>query len=538
MRKKKPQGEKKIPIKIKRAFPEKSFWQESDFEEGKLEKELEEKPRKPRKATAKEKIRKQPKKPRKKNRTKYFLLGFLLFTLLAFVYLFFITRPSLAKKYEQKADLKIQSGETTYALQDYQKALTLTPHNSSLYSKIAKIYQEKDLRKPTKGYAKRAIELNPQNSKAYLILGQVEFLEKDYDQADENLKKALEQNEDNLDVYMDLVKVLIARNKKEEAETLAQKSFLLYPEESEIIYNRSLVWFWEKDYQKAKEGLEKLNKYGGRDLVKDSKLALETISKINSPISEPYKETILGNFYNQIDLPSQSVIYFNQALKANSSYRDAYLGLGEAYLLEKKYQEAEKQFKKALKEDSVYGLTFYFLGRVCEEQKISERALELFKKAIERGYDNENIRKDMAEIYLDQENYQEALTIYQKALNFSKNDLEIYQKIVWLQGEKLNQPENALKKAKEIEGIEPKTALSYNILAEVYLYNNQLDLARQNIDKAILVDSSFALTYYNLALIFQREKNLKEAKKYFIKAADYDTSGNIFNQAYNQLKAL
>jgi tetratricopeptide (TPR) repeat protein len=154
------------------------------------------------------------------------------------------------------------------------------------------------------------------------------------------------------------------------------------------------------------------------------------------------------------------------------------------------------------------------------------------------GYDNENIRKDMAEIYLDQENYQEALTIYQKALNFSKNDLEIYQKIVWLQGEKLNQPENALKKAKEIEGIEPKTALSYNILAEVYLYNNQLDLARQNIDKAILVDSSFALTYYNLALIFQREKNLKEAKKYFIKAADYDTSGNIFNQAYNQLKAL
>ena len=92
-------------------------------------------------------------------------------------------------------------------------------------------------------YAEKAVKLNSQNKEANLILGQINFLNKDYEQAYGNLEKFLENNGDNVDAYITLVKVLIAQNKKEEAEDLAQKSFLLYPDNPKITYNRSLVWF-------------------------------------------------------------------------------------------------------------------------------------------------------------------------------------------------------------------------------------------------------------------------------------------------------
>ena len=296
----------------------------------------------------------------------------------------------------------------------------------------------------------------------------------------------------------------------------------------------------ENDYDKAAEGFEKIIKKGNidEDILKNSKLAIETILKFKAYGGKLYEKAIWGNFYNQIELPSLAIIQFNQALKINPYYRDAYLGLGKAYSLEKKYSESEKKYKKAYELDPVYGLTFYFLGKNYQDQKMPDKAIESYKMAIERGYNNESIRKNMAEAYMTKKDYQQALLEYQEALSFNKNDLDTYEKIVWLLGDKLNRANDANKIAQEVDSIEPKTALSYNIMAEADLVNNQLNSARQNINQAIVKDNNFALNYYNLGLINQKEGDSVEAKKNFIKAVNLANKGNIYNQAYEKLKNL
>jgi len=541
-RSKKTSPEKEIFIKVKKTS-EKSFWDGVNFEDEKSSSDKVSAGKKVIKDKPVEKITEQPEKfkliKKKKGKKKYILFSILFIILAGLIFVFFFIRPAWSKKYEQKADAESQNKDWTYALEDYQKASTLTPWNSGLYSKIAKIYLGKKQYQDAQKYAQRAIKFAQQNKDANLVLGNVDLLEGNYEQARQNFQKVLDNDNDNVEAYAGLIETAIAQDKKTDAEDLTQKAFLLYPDNPEIIYNQSLVWFLAGNYQKAEEGFDKLNSDNqNSDLADKSNVALETMPKINALPESPYKEVLLGNLYNQIDLPSLAIINFNKALANQATYRDAYLGLGEAYLSENNYQEAENQFKKAQEQDPVNGLTFYLLGETYNYQKMPDKALDFFNKAIERGYDNDKIRKKMTEVYIEKKDFSQALTQYQKALEFNKNDLAVYEKIVWLLSQKLGNPQEAINQAKEAEKIVPQTALTYNILAEAYLANNDLGNAQDAINKAIALDNNFALNYYNLALILQKQKRLEEAKANYIKAADLDNQGNIFNQAYSQLKSL
>ncbi len=541
-RSKKSSPEKEIFIKVKKTS-EKPFWDGVNFEDEKTSSDKVSVDKKITKDKPAEKIAEKPEevKPikKKKGKKKYVLFSILFIILAGLIFVFFFVRPAWSKKYEQKADMEVQNKDWTYALEDYQKASTLTPRNSGLYSKIAEIYQEKKQYQDTQKYAQRAIEVDQQNKDANLVLGNVNLSERNYEQARQNFQKVLDNDNDNAEAYAGLIETAIAQDKKTDAEDLAQKAFLLYPDNPEIIYNQSLVWFLAGNYQKAEEGFDELSSENqNNDSADKSKIASETIPKINALPESPYKEVFLGNFFNQIDLPTQAIIHFNKALKTVPAYRDAYLGLGEAYLSENNYAEAENQFKKAQEQDSVNGLTFYLLGETYYCQKMPNKALEFFNKAIERGYDNEMIRKKTAEVYIEKGDFSQALVQYQKALEFNQNDLTVYERIVWLLGEKLGKAPEALIQAKKAEKIIPQTALTYNILAEAYSVNNDLDNAQDVINKAITTDNGFALNYYNLALILQKQGKSEEAKANFIKAADLDNQGNIFNQAYSQLKSL
>jgi len=536
--KKKKSIESIIPIKIKKTRPE-SFWEEEKETERKEEKPVRKIPRprpiKKKMVPSRQAVKKIMISEPKKSKRKYIYAGLIFLLLIIIAYLFFVVRPTLAQDYQKKGDLDLQVRAVTAALQNYQKALVLTPRNSEIYLKIGKIYWSKNLPKEAKSMIEKALSYNKENKEAYLIGGQIYLEEKDYTTAADYLKRFINQGGEQPEAYAGLIKDQIAQNKKEESADWAQKAFLLYPDNPQIIYVCSLAWFFNNDYQKAQKGWERLkNEKDYHDLAQ---LGIETINKLEGS-SASYQKMLLGNFYNQNNLPSLALIYFDQVLKEVPAYRDAYLGKAEAYLLQKNYEKAKENLTLAQKQDPVYGLTFYLWGKILREQKDQREAINYFKKAQERGYDNALMEKELAESYLEINDYSSALSAYQKVLDFAPTDLEAQEKIIWLQAEKLNQPNSALKRAKEIELLNPQSAWAKDILAYALIMNNQLSLAKETIDKAISLEPFFALNYYYLGLLYKKQGNLPEAKTNFIKAADYDTKGNIFNQVYKELNQL
>jgi tetratricopeptide (TPR) repeat protein len=538
---KKTSAENGIEIKIKKAGAHESFWEGADFQKSNKEEKAKNQVKKEfewpkeRKAPKAKKIIKKTKKINKKT---YVLFSVIIFFLLLLFFLVFFVRPSWAHTYEQNGDKEIQNKEMTYALEDYQKGLTLSPRSSSLNLKLAQIYLDKNLTDNAQKYAQAAKRLDQNNKEADLVLAETYLNQKNYAQAYDNYKNFL-VNSDDARAYIGLLKTLIAQNNKGEAESLAQKSFLLYPDNSEIIFYRSLIWFWQGDYTKAQEGFDKVSHDQNQELAEKSKMAIETIDKIKDMNPSSYQKVILGNFFNQMDLPTMAAIYFKEALSKDPSYRDIYLGLGQSFLAQNNFSEAENQFNKALEIDPVSGLAFYLLGRSSASQNLPDKALIYYQKAIDRGYDNAGIRKDIAEAYLNKNNYSKVLEAYEKALTLSQDDPYLYSQIVTLLDEKLDRAGDALKTALEAQQkIGPSKSAANNILARAYLANNELSLAHQYIDKAIAKNPSSAENYYTLALIYQKENNSEESEKYFIRAADYDNSGTIFNQAYEQIKNM
>lgn len=550
MPKKKKSEERIIPIKIKKTShkEEESFWQDlpSEKKEPKLKEEIK---------VIEKKLHLEPSKKKKEFRSvkkislskekKYSLkpLKFSLVVLgtliLSLVILFFsVLRPLWTRKYLEEGNKEYNLQRFTYALQNYQKALILNPYNSEILLKLSKLYWQKGLYNEANSFAQKALNYNQKNAEIYFILGETEIVNQNYSEAEKYLLKAKEIAPNYLEIYPPLAFAQIALNKKEEAQKNNERAFLETPENFEVIYNLFILEVMNHNFDQAQEALQKLEllkNYQSEQRIKEN---LEFIEKIKNQSSEsPYFHVLLGNFYLQNNLNSLALESFNKALIINKNYRDAYLGLAEIYLQQKDYSKAQINLKKAEEIDSVYGLTDYLWSRFYADQNNWTKAQDYLEQAIIKGYDNFSSRTKLAEIYLLKENWSKALEQYLK-ITESQNNLEIWERIIWLWSDKMNKQNQALDKAKKIVEENPENVLAYNILGEAYLYSNQLLEAQEAFNQALSIDNNFALTYYNLGLLYLKKNNSPQAEDNFIKAADLDKKGNICNRSYQKIKEL
>jgi len=550
MPKKKKSEEQIIPIKIKKTSnkEEEAFWQDlpPEKKEPKIKEEIKEIEKKLHLEPSKKKKQIKSIKKISLSKEKKHSLRSLKFTLITlgaiilfFIILFlFVLRPLWAEKYLEEGDKEYNLQRFTYALQNYQKALILKPHDSEILLKLSKLYWQKGLYNEANSFAQKALNYNQKNAEIYFILGKAEIANQNYLDAEKYLLKSKEIAPNYLEIYPSLAFAQIALNKKEEAQKNNERIFLEMPDNPEVINNLFILEVINQNFDQAQEALRKLELLKNHQNEQRIKEKLEFIEKIKNQSPEsPYFHALLGNFYLQNNLNSLAIESFNRALIANKDYRDAYLGLAEIYLKQKDYSKAQINLKKAEEIDSVYGLTDYLWSKFYADQNNWTKAQDYLEQAIIKGYDNFSSRTKLAEIYLLKENWSKALEQYLK-ITESQNNLEIWERIIWLWGDKMNEQNQALDKAKKIVEENPENVLAYNILGEAYLYSNQLLEAQEAFNQALSIDNNFALTYYNLGLLYLKKNNSPQAEDNFVKAADLDKKGNICNQSYQKIKEL
>ena len=76
----------------------------------------------------------------------------------------------------------------------------------------------------------------------------------------------------------------------------------------------------------------------------------------------------------------------------------------------------------------------------------------------------------------------------------------------------------------------PGASVAYNNIGMIYRRLNQLDLAHQNVQKALALDPQYGLAYKNLGGLYGKTGDLKNAEKYLLLAARYSPKDEgIFN---------
>lgn len=141
----------------------------------------------------------------------------------------------------------------------------------------------------------------------------------------------------------------------------------------------------------------------------------------------------------------------------------------------------------------------------------------------------------------DQGKFNEAIAAFKKAITLNKLYDSAYLQLSLVYAG-ISKTDSAVITLKNALKAKPSFANGYVALGNVYRdYKNNTDEALINYLKALKLDSTNKLNYYNIAWSYNAKTNYREAIKYAVKALEIDNNYkpayNELGHAYNQLKA-
>jgi len=284
--------------------------------------------------------------------------------------------------------------------------------------------------------------------------------EKEYRKAIEELEKL---NVRNVDYYLLLAEAYEAVGQPEKAEAYFEEARFL---DTEI-----------RSKEKLQRGVSLASLRNFRAAEKE---LLESI-ELNPFDHEPYYE--LYRLYREVRNYRGMVKALESLITLNPYQPYPYLELSKYYTSRRKFKKSVEVLKRAI--DLIPSATLYFeLGKVYAEWGKSEEAIEALSNACELDFRNVEYRQKLAEVFVNEERYEEALDVV-------LGTLELYPEAVYV--------------------LQSAAAL-YDLLG------NQ-ELAELYYRKAVAASSGFV-----------REDSLKLLAEYFIEKERYDQAEEVLKE--------
>ncbi len=203
-------------------------------------------------------------------------------------------------------------------------------------------------------------------------------------------------------------------------------------------------------------------------------------------------------------------------IKKFPSSINSYILLAELLRLDNKFEEAENVLKKAMKADPNHGDLLYNFALLYFALRKFDYALAYINKAIKLSIDNDIYKLLKSEIYINNFNYDKALTILKNLKNndkFQNNNnkekrINILMANAYIKKRKYGEAEKILfNLIKKFKGIE----LAYLNLSILYRDKNQLNKSIQILKEGIKISPDFMPFYTNLACFYRNSGQLKLA---------------------------
>ena len=206
---------------------------------------------------------------------------------------------------------------------------------------------------------------------------------------------------------------------------------------------------------------------------------------------------ILGAIFAGKNDLSQAIKNYENSLKINSGYFQAYNNLGTAFHKLKKIDKAIANYKKAIEINKNFAEPYNNIGNAFVDLKNPKESLNYFEKAIK-------LKPDYAEAYNGLGNANEklgdkdnSLKNYKKAIEIRPNYSEVYNNIGNLLSE-MSRLDESLSYYKKSIKLKPNNEKSYNNLGNLLNNLGLFDEATEAYIKAIKLKPDYAKAYSNL----------------------------------------
>jgi tetratricopeptide (TPR) repeat protein len=389
----------------------------------------------------------------------------------------------------------------------------------------------------------KAADLEPTRSLPYFDLLKTNFELEDYSRAKSNADKVLEITPDDSETRYYLVKIYIKQSDFDSANKLIDQLQTGGSTDSRLSYLKALLDIASGKHDDAKKILN--------TLVDDTTVDNTTkanIQKIMAAYQEfdfaksaedLYLSELLSRTFTQIGEYELAINNLKQILKTRPDLRDSWILLGFSYLNLHNDLFALTSFEHAYELDSEWPATQYFLGVTYAEMGKYEDAIIYLNYALNNGFEpSAVVKQKLADMYLNAGKYSDSVKLYEDILQTNKQDVNAFVRPIWIYLEFLSQPEKAMKLAEMAVITFPDEAMAYNLLGWSQTGTLNYIEAEKNLNKAISIDPTLPAPYYNLAKMYEDQKNIKDALTNYQKAYELDQNGSIGNLAAKRYNAL
>lgn len=178
----------------------------------------------------------------------------------------------------------------------------------------------------------------------------------------------------------------------------------------------------------------------------------------------------------------------NEAIRLDPSEPRYRWELGRAYFAEEKFDKAEKEFQQTIRLNENFSEAYKDLGRLYMRNGDLDRAVYQFKEALKKTgvAEPQQIRNWIALCYYGQDRFQDAEKEWQEALRIKENETILLNlALAYRDKEYFDKALEALTRAVQIN---PRFAAAHYQLAQLYLKNKNFDLASKHFELTMQLD--------------------------------------------------
>ncbi len=257
--------------------------------------------------------------------------------------------------------------------------------------------------------------------------------------------------------------------------------------------------------------------------------SLEYLTAGKTASAKAYELYLEGRGYyvnsdNQKNL-DKSIELFNRAINLDSSFALAFGSLGQAQLF--KYQRTKdisfiesaiRNCDRAIELNDNLLLVRRTLGNIFIEEGKYEQANEEFQKVLEIDPANSDAYKGRASAFMKMGMTKEAEASYKKAIEMKPDYWGLYNQLGWFYYQQ-GRYRDAAAQFQQAITLNPDNSTGYMNLATMYYFLGQKDDAIKMFKKSLEIEPDYRV-YSNLATIYFGEKKYKEAAQMYEKVVD------------------
>lgn len=331
-------------------------------------------------------------------------------------------------------------------------------------------------------------------------------------------------------VHRELGKAYLQLNRLAEAQVELRKAAALSPDNAPLHFLLAQALQKAGLTEDARVETERYNALTGAHSSPDTPLAearallnsgkLDEAERVTRQYLKLHKSSADGHYllgyilFKKQDPKSSLAEYTEAARYRTPSAADLEAVAGD-YVLLKAYPDADKWFTKAVEWNPTDSLGWYYLGRTKYNENRFEEAVSAFEQCLKLDPRNVKAEDNLGLSYEGLNQLDKATAAYRTAIEWQKDASDKNSGPLIDLGSLLvddNHPGEALPYLLEAAQISPEDYRVHRQLGKAYTHLNQLEKARDELEKAVTLAPQNAPVHFMLSQVYRRQGLMDKAR--------------------------